>query len=300
MTNKAWDDFWKSDEAAAGCGALATQWHAIEAAQGPFWQAFARTLPKGGRVLDLATGNGVVMGWLVSARRDLKPVGIDLAPTLPTPPKGCRSVGGVAMEAVPFKDATYDAVVSRFGVEYGDVPRVVAEIARVVRPGGKVGLITHKFDGAIMEHNRRRREGLQWALHDKAVIGSARAGLALRRIGLAVPPAIAAAPAEARARFGAQSSAWEICEAVVQTLTLGRNADDAHLLETLLTLENKARNEIGRIDSLESACERIKDADALEARFASHGLRLADRKQLHVAPGEPPFADAWTLQREGE
>jgi hypothetical protein len=105
---------------------------------------------------------------------------------------------------------------------------------------------------------------------------------------------------EAQTRFGAQSSAWEVCEAVVQTLKLGRNASDAHLLETLLTLETKALNEIGRIDSLESACKRVADVEALEARFASHGLRLADRKGLYVGPGEPPFADAWTLHQEGE
>jgi hypothetical protein len=204
------------------------------------------------------------------------------------------------MEALPFKDSSFDAVVSRFGVEYGDLTRVLPEIARVLKAGGKVGLLTHKIDGAIMAHNARRRDGLRWALEDKAVIRTARAGLALRRLGVTVPPGVASAPAEAQARFGAGSSAWEISEAVVQTLQLGRNAADAELVETLETLETKALNEIGRIDSLESACRQVANVERLEACFACNGLRVTDKKPLYVSQGELPFADAWILRRSAE
>ncbi|MBA2466315.1 MAG: class I SAM-dependent methyltransferase [Sphingomonas sp.] len=297
MSSEAWSDFWKSDQAEAGCGALASRWDTIQAAQKVVWQDFARSLGKSARVLDLATGNGIVMGWLISARRDLKPVGVDLAPRLPAPPKGCRSMPGVAMEALPFQDESYDAAVSQFGVEYGDLPRVLSQLARVLKVGGKAGLITHRGAGPIMLHNRIRRDGLRWVLDDKDVIGKARAGLALRRVGVAVPPIVAACPADARAQFGHGSAAWELSEAVVQTLTLGRGESDSNLLETLKTLETKARNEIARIDSLERACEAVADADRLKDLFARNGLRLDNHQRLHHTPGSHAFADAWLLHK---
>jgi SAM-dependent methyltransferase len=297
MSSEAWSDFWKSDQAEAGCGALASRWDTIQTAQKAVWQDFARSLRKAARVLDLATGNGIVMGWLISARRDLKPIGVDLAPRLPAPPKGCRSMSKVAMEALPFQDESYDAAVSQFGVEYGDLPRVLTELARVLKVGGKAGLIMHRLAGPIMQHNRIRRDGLRWALHDKDVIGKARAGLALRRLGVAVPPIVAVCPTEARAHFGSGSAAWELCEAVVQTLTLGRHESDLNLLETLKTLEAKARNEIARIDSLEGACEAAADLNRLKNLFARNGLRLDKHLKLHHGPGSDAFADAWLLHK---
>ncbi|HEX5096061.1 MAG TPA: class I SAM-dependent methyltransferase, partial [Acidimicrobiia bacterium] len=44
-------------------------------------------------------------------------------------------------EALPFEDATFDATLSTFGVMFTpDQERAAAEMARVTRPGGKIGL----------------------------------------------------------------------------------------------------------------------------------------------------------------
>ena len=45
-------------------------------------------------------------------------------------------------EALPFLDGTFDVVLSTFGVMFTpDQPRAAAELARVVRRGGRIGLI---------------------------------------------------------------------------------------------------------------------------------------------------------------
>lgn len=292
-----WGDFWVSTEGAHGGGCLPTRWDGIDTAQRQAWQEFAKLLPKAAYVLDLATGDGRVMGWLLGVRRDLKLVGVDLAPRIPQPPKGSRSRAGISMEALPFGDASQDAITSQFGFEYGDTDGVLREIMRVLKPGGRVGLMTHRLDGPILEHNRPRREGLLWVVDEIGLIAKARASLALRALVPGVPSVIRAAPQEAARQFGAGSAGWELAEAILQTLAMGHNDHPQNVLGLLNTLEAKARNEIGRIDSLEGACRSIADQDALTRRFGEAELQIDSHRLVKEDGGGQPFADMWTLRK---
>lgn len=292
----AWGDFWagQSNQGEGGC--LPARWRTIDDAQRRAWRAFARLLPARAKVLDLATGDGRVMGWLLSARRDLKLMGVDLASHIPDPPRGTRSRGGIAMESLPFADASYGAVVSQFGFEYGEPGAVLAEIRRVCSVGSHVGLMTHRLDGPILEHNLRRREGLLWVLEDAGLIAKARSSLSLRAVGIGVPPVILNAPAEAKGRFGEGSAGWELAEAIARSLSLGRN-DRAEEVEPLLArLEGMARNEIGRVDLLHDACRRIADSTAWAETFKQHGFKLLSRVEVCEAGSRQAFADFWTLR----
>ena len=54
------------------------------------------------------------------------------------------------VEALPFADASFDAVVSTFGVMFApDHARSADEMARVVRPGGRIGLANWTPEGFI-------------------------------------------------------------------------------------------------------------------------------------------------------
>jgi SAM-dependent methyltransferase len=54
------------------------------------------------------------------------------------------------VEALPFADASFDAVVSTFGVMFApDHARSAAEMARVCRPGGRIGLANWTPDSLI-------------------------------------------------------------------------------------------------------------------------------------------------------
>lgn len=292
----AWGDFWAGQSDQGGGGCLAARWRVIDDAQRRAWQGFARLLPAKAKVLDLATGDGRVMGWLLGARNDLKPMGVDLAQRIPDPPKGTRSRGGVAMESLPFTDESFAAVTSQFGFEYGLTGPVLAEIGRVCRPGGHVGLMTHRLDGPILEHNLMRRQGLSWVLDEANLLSKARASLPLRAMGFGPPPAVMEAPALARKRFGEGSAGWELAEAIARTLGLGRNDRPEEVSRLLTRLEEMARNEIARIDSLHQACRTVADKAALGRMFELHGLALQSQDEVREQGGGRVFADFWTLR----
>jgi SAM-dependent methyltransferase len=100
----------------------------------------------GERFLDVATGSGGVA--LRAARRGADVLGIDLASDAveqahaATASEGLRARFDVAdMLALPYEDASFDIVASAFGVNFApDHDRAAGEVARVCRPGGRLGL----------------------------------------------------------------------------------------------------------------------------------------------------------------
>jgi SAM-dependent methyltransferase len=58
-------------------------------------------------------------------------------------------------ERLPFADASFDAVLSTFGVMFApDQAKAATELLRVCRPGGKIGLTAWAPDGFIVELQR--------------------------------------------------------------------------------------------------------------------------------------------------
>jgi demethylmenaquinone methyltransferase / 2-methoxy-6-polyprenyl-1,4-benzoquinol methylase len=96
----------------------------------------------GERVLDVATGTGMVAAELL-ARADCSVVGIDqstemLARARARLGERVQLLEGQA-EALPFADASFDALSFTYLLRYvDDVPATLRELARVVRPGGRV------------------------------------------------------------------------------------------------------------------------------------------------------------------
>jgi SAM-dependent methyltransferase len=97
---------------------------------------------RGDRWLDLATGTGEVA--IRAARRGAFATGLDIAPRLLSQARSKSSdvewIEGDA-QALPFEDASFDVVSSSFGIIFApDHRAIAAEIARVCRPAGRVGL----------------------------------------------------------------------------------------------------------------------------------------------------------------
>lgn len=65
--------------------------------------------------------------------------------------KGLQATSRVAdVEALPFDEASFDAVLSTFGVMFSpDQTRAAAELVRVCRPGGRIGLANRTPEGFI-------------------------------------------------------------------------------------------------------------------------------------------------------
>jgi SAM-dependent methyltransferase len=107
------------------------------------------------RVLDVATGSGNAA--LAAARRGCDVMGVDYVPALldHARRRAAAEVVDVTFregdaEALPFEDASFDVVTSVFGSMFApDQARTAAELARVTRPGGRLGLVAHTPDGFI-------------------------------------------------------------------------------------------------------------------------------------------------------
>lgn len=109
--------------------------------------AFAGVRP-GQQVLDAACGTGVVA--VTAARIGADVTGLDLTPELLVRARENASIAGVVItwhegdvEALPFRDASFDVVLSQFGHMFAPRPDVaVRELLRVLRPGGTIAFST--------------------------------------------------------------------------------------------------------------------------------------------------------------
>ena len=95
--------------------------------------------PSAERVLDLAAGTGRLTGQLQARGLQVVAVEPDDARRAHVP-AGATAMPGTA-ENIPVDDASVDAVVVGQAFHWFDGPAAMAEIARVLRPGGTVGLL---------------------------------------------------------------------------------------------------------------------------------------------------------------
>ncbi len=115
----------------------------------------ALDLRSGQKVLDVAAGNGNVS--LAAARRFCNVTSTDYVPTLLERAHDRADAERLPIEfrvadaeALPFGNAAFDAVVSTFGVMFvADHDRAAAEMLRVCKPGGKIGMANWTPDGFI-------------------------------------------------------------------------------------------------------------------------------------------------------
>ena len=112
------------------------------------WRARAVDLAQvgpGSRALDVATGTGDLAIEL--ARRGADVVGADFADEMLAVARRKRGGEAIAWEhanalALPYPDDAFDAATVGFGARnFSDLDRGLAEMARVVRPGGRVVIL---------------------------------------------------------------------------------------------------------------------------------------------------------------
>lgn len=111
----------------------------------------------GQRILDVATGTG----WSArnAARAGAAVTAVDIAGDLLAAAKRLSAHVQPAIdfreadaEQLPFPDASFDGAISTFGVMFAaDHRRAAAELARVVRPGGRLVLATWAPLGAVQK-----------------------------------------------------------------------------------------------------------------------------------------------------
>jgi len=174
---ESWTDYWRSG-ASVSCVASPE----MEACLTSLWGEFVDGLADGSRILDLATGNGVVALNCKSRARTRKMcLQVDAVDAADINPKICvkdqgqlyREVsffGGIQLENLPFGDHCFAGVVSQFGFEYADEQQAVSEISRVLAPGGQLRLIIHAQDGAVSRDINKRLQRLHSVLAENGPV----------------------------------------------------------------------------------------------------------------------------------
>ena len=132
------------------------------------WWATHGALPPGGRVLDLAAGTGKLTRGLVG--RGCRVVAVEPLPNMRAEFAAVPALAGIEVldgsaEAIPLADASVDAVFVGQAFHWFDPPPALVEIARVLRPGGGLGLVWNDdaLDGApewvLLAHGRKADAG---------------------------------------------------------------------------------------------------------------------------------------------
>lgn len=108
----------------------------------------ALALPPGARVLDVATGTADLALAIAARHRDATVVGLDPSANMLAVARRKIAAAGFAdrislvsgdAQALPFAAAAFDGATIAFGIRnVRDRSRALAELARVVRPGGRV------------------------------------------------------------------------------------------------------------------------------------------------------------------
>ena len=126
---------------------------ALSLGQDPLWRRFlVSRLPRGGRVLDVATGTGLVAAELI--RRGFEVTGVDQSAEMLDVAR--RRFGDkvelveAAADSLPFANDTFDHLTFTYLLRYVDDPgATLAELSRVVRAGGTVASLEFGVPGGL-------------------------------------------------------------------------------------------------------------------------------------------------------
>jgi ubiquinone/menaquinone biosynthesis C-methylase UbiE len=154
------------------------------------WTAFFGQLPAGSRVLDIGTGNG---GIAFIARETAEAAGIpleieaiDAAHIVPAQAAAAKGIaatginfrGGVSADATGYPDCWFDAVSGHYALEYTDVRATLAELARIMKPGGAALFVIHHVDSPTTSASQAELDGFQFLDHEAPLVVHARRFLA--------------------------------------------------------------------------------------------------------------------------
>lgn len=229
-----WNDFWHFDRLSSFDDVGKTNYRQ-EIADG--WKAFFDSLPDGASILDLCTGNGAIAVMAAEAGRrggkDFRIVAVDSADVNPYlyVTKHRDELAAIEfrpatpIENLPWPAASFDAVVSQYGIEYSDLSLSMSELARVVAPAGKARLFLHAAEGDVVQRASRSITEIDFLLQELDLVGKAqrclKACAALERSLLR----------SERAQAEAQQSFSDFQEALNKTSQLTATAADPAMLQ---------------------------------------------------------------------
>ena len=162
----AWSQYWSAGLLHSCPGSFAGNYSGAIA---QFWESALADMNPGARVLDVATGNGALPKMLLQRGDGVSVDAVDaaqLAPAWFDPSRhpGIRFHSGVMAETLPFEDASFDYVVSQYGIEYAARPDACQQALRVLRPAGHMALVMHHSGSVLAQVASAEQPHFAWLL----------------------------------------------------------------------------------------------------------------------------------------
>ncbi|GEA11769.1 methyltransferase domain-containing protein [Alteromonas sp. KUL49] len=127
-------------------------------------------------IVDIGTGNGALIDIAVNGATgsSCQFIGVDYAALNIRPELHKNNVQFLEKtnaESLPLEDSSIAAVISQFGIEYTNFNKSIPEIARVLKPKGRVNFVIHYSNSSIVKPNRDIFLALQLVKGDKGLLG---------------------------------------------------------------------------------------------------------------------------------
>lgn len=274
---QSWSRYWASGALHSCPGSFRGNYDGSLAA---YWLDTFASLKAGQHVLDLCTGNGAIPRWLMGldggTDRGVIVDAVDLAALkpdwvqalAPEQRERLRLRAGINAEALPLPDAAYDLVTSQYGIEYANLDRVFAEIARVIKPNGRLQLLMHHAASRPVQMGAAEAQALLQQLAPSGLLAAA-AGL-LPYLHAARDPNLREQlmrdPGAEQARQQYNQAQQSVAQVLAQNgLATPMLQDLRHQIQQVL--------QIAQIGSLEQATQAFQKVVALWQEAA---LRLAE------------------------
>ena len=267
-SNWGWRHYWRENRLAACVPENPDSAAAIET----HWRGIFAQFPAGCRVLDVATGNGVLLVWGAraarAAGRQLTLTGIDLAEIDPARflPEhradlaAARFIGKTAAESLPFADGSFDVVVSQYGLEYADLEPALSDAARVLAPGGRLHWLAHGADSIVVAQARAKLVDIDLLLGAKgpfaAMQAFVRAHVRRRKVSRATRE-LTEALRRAESHCAANPPAalvHQLCGGILETANRFEKYRPADVQDWLNENLKRLRGERQRVRDMLSAC----------------------------------------------
>lgn len=286
-----------------------------EGAVAEFWKSSFEPLADGSHVLDIATGNGAVALLALEVADSLSKryriSGTDLAGIDPARQVTDASVaeklkriefhGRTPAEDLPFEDASVDMACSQFGLEYSDLSESGAELARVLRPGGRLAIIAHHHDSALLAATHRELDDLNYVLDEVKLYLRAR-NVLRAMAGASGPDKTAGKSASAkleRKRRSLQEAMERIQEAADRSENPAMLIGPARYIHEVFAMQGRSSPQAmqkwldeaqqrvmanrQRLMDMVAAARNADDIQTLRRQLAESGLRDVDAEPFALA-----------------
>lgn len=272
-----WSEYWEQD------GTQGEVFVSIKGKRHPalaeHWRAFFADIDADSSVLDIASGAGSIFASLPDEHgfdlyaSDIAAAALELLSGRITDVTTVVS----SADSLPFGDATFDVVVSQFGIEYAGID-AFAEAARVVASGGRLAVLAHIRDGYIDASNKAQLAEAILA-RDSGFIARA---VELTRAAFGNDPARLAREEEAFVSLiQALGQAVIRCKRGVHSHLLGgfrrlyenrRHYDAADIVQWLEGMDDEVARAIDRLSRMRNAALSEEDIRTVQGDLQNFGL----------------------------